>query len=405
MLLYESGKLHIAENRKKIMLIPLIVILIAAICLVVYSFTADSAVNVGTDFTGGYKMRVKVGSRLTDETYDEYSSKIISIAENLTDEEGNKYGIKVTDCERYGTNNDSIAISYLGVASDDEMLDVVNPALKQALIDEILYVSPELTYSDGSIVAKYDGTILNGNIGDIKCDQLRKLGVAVTGYEYDADTLTVSVSSPVADSLKDEVSKALVLRDEYVGSVDSSGFVSSAVSSELLQRAVLAVVLAIACMLIYIWIRFELLSGLAAIVALFHDLIIMTCAMFIFHIELNQTFIIALVTILGYSINNTIIIFDRVRENIKNMSGNISNAVIINTSVKSTLSRTVFSTFTTLIMVLFVAIIGVADIRVFALPIIFGLIAGFYSANFIAPSVWTWLSDNFVVKGRKIKKA
>ena len=257
MLLYESGKLHIAENRKKIMLIPLIVILIAAICLVVYSFTADSAVNVGTDFTGGYKMRVKVGSRLTDETYDEYSSKIISIAENLTDEEGNKYGIKVTDCERYGTNNDSIAISYLGVASDDEMLDVVNPALKQALIDEILYVSPELTYSDGSIVAKYDGTILNGNIGDIKCEQLRKLGVAVTGYEYDADTLTVSVSSPVADSLKDEVSKALVLRDEYVGSVDSSGFVSSAVSSELLQRAVLAVVLAIACMLIYIWIRFE----------------------------------------------------------------------------------------------------------------------------------------------------
>lgn len=404
-MIYESGKFNIVENRKKILIVPIVIILITAICLLIFGLTTGNAVNLGTDFTGGYKMRVKVGDKLTDETYEEYSNKIIEIAENLTDKDGNKYGITVTDYERYGSENDSIAISYQRVNSDEFMENEVNPALKQALVDAILKDAPEVTYSSGSIVAKYNGSILNGNIGDIKTDKLRALGITVTGYEMTANTLTVNIASAVSDDMKEAVNEALALSDEYAGNVTSSGFVSSTVSSELLQRAILAVVVAIVCMLIYIWIRFELLSGLASIIALFHDLIIMMCGMLIFHVEINQTIIAAIITILGYSINNTIIIFDRVRENIKTMSG-ASNAAIINTSVKNTMSRTIFSSLTTLVMILFVAILGVADIRIFALPIIFGLIAGFYSANFIAPSIWAWLSDNFEIKGRnKSRKA
>lgn len=404
-MLYGSGKLHIIENRKKILIVPLIIILITAICLIVYAFTMDSAVNLGTDFTGGYKMRVKVGDKLSDDNYQEYKDKIVAIAENLSDKEGNRYGIKVTDYERYGANNDSISISYSRVNSDEFMENEVNPALKQALVDEILTVTPEVNYETGRIVAKYSGSILNGNIGQIKADKLKTLGVSVSGYETTSDTITFNLVSSVSEDVKSDVTEALKLSDEYSGNVTSSGFVSSTVSNELLQRAVLAVVVAIVCMLIYIWIRFELLSGLASIIALFHDLIIMMCGMLIFRIEINQTIIAALITILGYSINNTIIIFDRVRENIKSMSG-ASNEDIVNTSVMNTMSRTCFSSLTTLVMILFVAILGVADIKVFALPVVFGLIAGFYSANFIAPSIWAWLSDTFEVKGkRRSKKA
>ena len=386
MKLYESGKLNIVQKRKQILIVPLVIILVAAICMTIFGLTTGSAVNVGTDFTGGYKMRVKIGDRLTDETYQEYNDKIVSIAENLSD-----------SVERYGTDNDSIAISYNRVkGKDDEyMKDVVNPALKEKLENAILKNIPEVTFSDTAIVATYTDNV--PGVDSVKEDSLRALGVTVTGMSLSGNVLTVSIASPVASDMQDAVKEALALFDPYAGSVTSSGFVSSTVSSELLQRAILAVVIAIVFMLIYIWIRFELLSGLAAIIALFHDLIMMMCGMFIFHIEINQTIIAAIITILGYSINNTIIIFDRVRENVKNMPS-ASNEDIINNSISHTIARTLFSTLTTLVMILFVAILGVADIRIFALPIIFGLVAGFYSATCIAPSIWAWLGDRFDVK-------
>ena len=84
MKLYESGKLNIVQKRKQILIVPLVIILVAAICMTIFGLTTGSAVNVGTDFTGGYKMRVKIGDRLTDETYQEYNDKIVSIAENLS---------------------------------------------------------------------------------------------------------------------------------------------------------------------------------------------------------------------------------------------------------------------------------------------------------------------------------
>ncbi len=393
----------IVENTKKILIAPIVIILITAIMLLIFGITTGEPVKVGTDFTGGYKMRVSMGNRLTDENYESYSQQIVGIAENLTDENGNLYGISIKQVERYGENNDSIAISYLGVGEDEYMSEVVNPALKQALEEEILAISPNITYSSNQIVAAYDGYLLNGNIGDIKADALRKEGVAIESYEISDNSLVFNVSGNVTDEKKTVIKKTLAIMDEYSGNVASSGYVSSTVSDELLWRAVLAVSIAIVCMLIYITIRFQFLSGLAAIIALFHDLVIMMCGMFIFHIEINQTIIAALITILGYSINNTIIIFDRVRENIKLMPS-ASNAEIINTSVKDTMSRTICTTLTTLIMIALIAMIGVSNVQVFALPIIFGLLAGFYSANFIAPVIWAWLSNVMPSKRRGVSK-
>ncbi|MGN1094301.1 MAG: protein translocase subunit SecF [Candidatus Neoclostridium sp.] len=398
MKIFESGKFNIVQKRKQILIVPLVIIAITAICALIFGLTTGNAANVGTDFTGGYVMRVQIGDQLTDENYGEYSDKIVEIAEGLTDENGNKYGLKVTKVERYGNNNDSIAISYNRIKglNDEDMNNVINPALNQEIVDKILKDVPEVSYSDTAIVATYARNV--AGIDGIMENSLKELGVNVVGTTTSENTLTINIGAPVAESVKDKVLEALTLSEPYTGNVTSPGYVSSTVSSELLQRAILAVVIAIVCMLIYIWIRFELLSGLAAIIALFHDLIMMMCGMLIFHIEINQTIIAAIITILGYSINNTIIIFDRVRENVKAMSG-ASNESIINTSVQSTLSRTIFSTLTTLVMILFVAIIGVTDIRIFALPIIFGLVAGFFSATCIAPSIWSWLSDKFYIKG------
>lgn len=182
----------------------------------------------------------------------------------------------------------------------------------------------------------------------------------------------------------------------WSGAVTEPSITTATASSELLMNCFIAMLVAIVLILVYVGFRFEFTSGLAAILALFHDLLIMTACVLICRIQINASFVAALVTILGYSINNTIIIFDRIRENRK--SGEYSfekgvaqakqNETLANASVKETMTRSIFTTLTTLITISLVAIIGVADIREFALPIIFGIVAGFYSSVFITPGLW-----------------
>jgi len=394
---------NIVENRKKFFLVPLVIIAITVIMLFVYGFGFGGAVNVGVDFTGGYQMRVQLGNKLTDETQKEYEDKIVSVIENLKDDNGESYGIVVEQVEKVG-DDDTAAINvlYKGVGDDAYMTEVVDPAIEKALEKATLIWAPEsVNFASDSIVAKY-GFVLNGNVGDLIVESLKKVGVAATGYTYtDANTITVALSSAVADQAV--ASEALEVTDKFAGQVGRSGYTSSVVSTELLTRAFIAVLVAVVLMFIYILIRFESLSGIAAIFALVHDIAIMMCGMIIFHIPFNQTIVAALITILGYSINNTIIIFDRIRELKKTMPA-ANNGVIVNNAVEYTMSRTILTTITTLIMIVLVAIIGVTDIRIFALPIIFGLLAGFFSANFLAPPVWAWLSDNFSGRSKKQTK-
>ena len=136
--------------------------------------------------------------------------------------------------------------------------------------------------------------------------------------------------------------------------------------------------------------RFEITAGLAAILALFHDVLITASVMLICRIQINTAFIAALITILGYSINNTIIIFDRIRENLKMSKnlGKVDNNQIANKAVSGTMMRTILTTVTTFIMIFFITVIGVADIQQFAFPIMVGIIAGFYSSVFLTPGLW-----------------
>ncbi len=178
---------------------------------------------------------------------------------------------------------------------------------------------------------------------------------------------------------------------ESVGDVN---YVGPVAGETLVRNAVISVLLAAALMLIYIAIRFDLNSGIAAVFGLLHDVLIMLSFMVIFRsvIQMNSSFIAAALTIVGYSINNTIVIFDRIRENAKKMP-TIAREEVTNISIRESLGRTICTTVTTLITIVALCVLGVASIREFALPIIVGIISGVYSANMINGYVWAFLEE------------
>lgn len=202
------------------------------------------------------------------------------------------------------------------------------------------------------------------------------------------------------------------LGSEYI--INPAESVSASASGTLLLNSFLALAIAIVAILIYVAIRFELLSGLSAVITLFHDVLMMCALVLIFRIEVNAAFIAAVITILGYSVNNTIIVFDRVRENLKKetLAGK-SNKEIADISVKQTLTRTFNTSLTTILAVVLLAIIGVSAIKQFIIPILFGLVVGTYAAIFISAPLWAKIITNSrfdrnrkdALKSQKNKKA
>lgn len=183
------------------------------------------------------------------------------------------------------------------------------------------------------------------------------------------------------------------LRETYPeaegGQVERVGGVTT---SEIITNAFLSIVIAAGLMLLYIWVRFELFSGIAAVTALVHDVLIMTAVVCIFRVQINSSYIAACLTIVGYSINDTIVLFDRIRENNKRYSiSSKSRAEVADMSIRETLSRTINTSVTTLVTILALYVFGVTSIKEFALPLIVGLISGTYSSIFIASPVWVRL--------------
>ena len=180
--------------------------------------------------------------------------------------------------------------------------------------------------------------------------------------------------------------------------------VGATASGTLVLNAFLAVAIACVLMLIYITIRFQLHSAVGAVVALVHDVIIMCAVMCIFRVSVDSTFIAACLTIVGYSINATVIIFDRLRDNLRKYSlkqHSLEN--IVDISVKESIGRTINTTITTLIMIVALYILGVNSIKIFAFPIIIGIIAGTYSSMIIAPGIWLLMAKKFGVKKPGVK--
>ena len=174
------------------------------------------------------------------------------------------------------------------------------------------------------------------------------------------------------------------------------------VSSELLKSGIIAIGLSLAAMLIYIWIRFEWQFSLGAIIAIFHDVIITLGIFSLFSFEINLSIVAAVLTIVGYSMNDTVVIFDRVRENLKKYS-DIKIFELTNISINETLSRTIITSITTLIALLSIYFFGGQILKGFSLAMILGVIFGTYSSIYIANPILVLLnvSQKTVIKEDK----
>ena len=171
--------------------------------------------------------------------------------------------------------------------------------------------------------------------------------------------------------------------------------ISSSISNEMRKNAILAVIVATICMLIYIWFRFkDIKFASSAVIALLHDVAIVVGFYALSRITVGTTFIACILTILGYSINATIVIFDRIRENLALVKNNrtVDLKDVVNQSITQTLTRSIYTSLTTLITISALYILGVTSIREFALPIIVGIVAGGYSSVFVTGSLWYVMS-------------
>ncbi len=339
--LIENSKFSFTRNLKYFIIAPIIIIVVGIVLLCTLGF------NLGFDFTGGTNMTIYLNDSTSGSS--NYSEQRYDLEEDY-DEVVDKIN-KVFD--NYDVNISSIQTTEINIDADrGYSFTIVNG-------DAII-----IKFQNGSLTDKAE---INAQNEEIQLALLKEFGY------FDANATTIDLTS-----------------NEFAAFVANGGITTASATAELLMNSFIALIVAVVLILIYVAIRFEITSGLAAIMALFHDILITTSFMLIFRIPINTPFIAALITILGYSINNTIIIFDRIRENVKLSKnlGKIDNYAIADSSVRSTMMRTILTTLTTFIMIFFITVIGVSDIQQFAFPIMIGILAGFYSSNFLTTGLW-----------------
>ncbi len=215
------------------------------------------------------------------------------------------------------------------------------------------------------------------NLGDVSVKEFGKENDYIVKFEKKQ-----SVEENFIKNLKNELTNKIGNVFEF-RRVESVG---PKVSSELLKSGIIAIGLSLGAMLIYIWIRFEWQFSLGAILALFHDVIITLGFFSMFSLEINLSIVAAVLTIVGYSMNDTVVIFDRVRENLKKYS-DIKINELTNISINETLSRTIITSITTLLALLSIFIFGGAILKGFSFAMILGVIIGTYSSIYIANPV------------------
>jgi SecD/SecF fusion protein len=239
--------------------------------------------------------------------------------------------------------------------------------------------------------------------------EVKPLFVEVTGDAagvqiQNVDNSTQSIFKTRTLTVDERKALEQKLIDKYGITTDNiqTETISATISNEMRTDAIVAVAIASILILIYTWFRFQdVRVGTSAIVALIHDVLVTLTMYAVIRVSVGSTFIACMLTLVGYSINDTIVVFDRIRENLKQYGKKVAKedlANVINTSLSQTLSRSLFTSVTTVIMVICLYIFGVASIREFALPLTVGIIAGTYSSIFIATPLW------YVLRTRLAKK-
>lgn len=231
-------------------------------------------------------------------------------------------------------------------------------------------------------------------------------GMHITHAGEDNTTLLLKTSKNLnVDELNDLKQSFYETHGVTSDNIGSRTF-EATMGKEIKEKALLSVLVSIIGILIYTSIRFKVDYGVAAVAAIFHDILFMLATYSIFKIPVNSAFIAAILTVLGYSINDTIVIFDRIRENLK-LHHDKDVYEITNMSICQSMARTINTSLTTVVSVGILFVLGVSEVRVLALPLMVGAIVGTYSTIFIASSLWYILrtkdSKNVVSKKKAVR--
>ncbi len=239
--------------------------------------------------------------------------------------------------------------------------------------------------SNNILISDVRSSFSNMDLGDLNVKEFGKKGDYLIKFEkktFDENLNIKKIKENVKNNLQSDVD---FRRIENVG---------PKVSEELLNSGFLAVSLALGAMLFYIWIRFEWQFSIGSILAIFHDVLITIGLFSLLSLEINLSIVAAVLTIVGYSMNDTVVIYDRIRENLSKFSS-MKIGEISNTSINETLSRTIITSVTTLLALISIFVLGGEILRGFALAMIIGVIIGTYSSMFVASPILKYLNVSY----------
>ncbi len=347
--------LKIVQYKKIYVGIALALVIASIASLLIQGFALD------TDFAGGTAITYTIEKKVSEKEIKEIAKEAFGKEPSMIRITGNAVDIEVGHNQKL---------------SDKENVDKANAAVEK-LNFEIAKKWGKL-----SLVVDDEGNAVSQGEGEALATETKK-----------ASELT-----------EEQTKKQIIQHDGYIYFVEGVqkselNVVSASTAKNLAKSAIVMSLLAALAILIYVAFRFDFTSGVCAVVALAHDILVLCGIYSVFRIKIDTNFIAALLTVLGYSINNTIVVFDRIRENTRRAKKE-TYSEIANLSINQTLKRSINTTITTLLTIGMVYILGVESIKVFALPIIIGIFVGTYSSIFVAGSIWaTW--KDMAVKGKR----
>ncbi len=245
-----------------------------------------------------------------------------------------------------------------------------------------------IDFTGGNIIqVRFEESVTSGEVREVFSQHVKE---AFSVQETDENNffvrtpvLTEEQSNLIIAGLTSQFGKNEILRNEHVGPV---------IGKELALNALYALIIAAVLMVIYISFRFEFKFGIAAVVSLLHDVIVTVGVFSMLQIEVDSAFVAAILTIIGYSINDTIVIFDRIREN-RRGSRKEDRATLVDRSIMQTLTRSINTVLTTLFPLIALILLGGATIKAFVLALLIGIASGCYSSIFIASPFWFDLNN------------
>ena len=339
----ENSKFSYTKNLKYFIIAPLLIIVAGIVLLCTLGF------NLGFDFTGGTSMTVFTNFNNAND-----SVVLDELEQSYNLENGDEYQAACEKIEKvlnsFGLSASSYQAATMTITSDEGYSYTFENC------DAILFK-----------IQNADAADVESQNEEIKLALLKEFG-------YVSDDITAADLENV----------------EFSALVSNGGVIEPSTNFELTMRIMLAFVIAIVLVFLYVGFRFDFTTAFAVALALFHDVLITAAMMLICRIQISIAFFAALFMILCYSVYNTIIIFDRIKENLKLSKnlGKVDNHAVANKAVANTMMRTLITTIIALVLILFVIIIGVDGVREFAFPMLVGILASFYSSVFLAPGLW-----------------